>query len=240
MVKTQKTKMIAIIALVVAICGMTLGFAAFSNTLTISSSATVTPNDSDFNVKAYGVIAFSGMNDLNNFSQYVSDVRAKAFVVDDGSASVMPTGMDAIIDNNGKAITISNLSASFTGVSQRIAYIFIIENKGLYKAYLDFSKFNFDDDGIFMGNVNSCGGKDGASSTLIEGACDSIYTEWQFSDSNYTTIEYDGMYEIAPNDFIILIGSIIYDKNGVLTDEPITINFDNIEIEFSSYSGENN
>lgn len=240
MVKTQKTKMIAIIALVVAICGMTLGFAAFSNTLTISSSAIVTPNESDFNLKAYGVIDINGLADLANFSKYISDVSAKYMVVESGDASVAPTGTDAIIDNKGKTITISNLSASFTGVNQRIVYYFIIKNEGLYKSYLDFSKFNFDDDGIFMGNVNSCGGKDGASSTLIEGACDSIYTEWQFYDSTFSRIEYDGMYEIAPNDFIMLIGSIIYDKNGVLTDEPITINFDNIEIEFSSYSGENN
>ena len=34
---------------------MTVGFAAFSTTLNISSSATVTPNSEDFKIVAYGL-----------------------------------------------------------------------------------------------------------------------------------------------------------------------------------------
>ncbi|MBQ3511969.1 MAG: hypothetical protein IJA30_06735 [Bacilli bacterium] len=48
MEKERQIKLLSIIALVVAITGMTLGFAAFSTTLNISSSATVTPNSEDF------------------------------------------------------------------------------------------------------------------------------------------------------------------------------------------------
>ena len=43
----RKTKIITIVALVIAIFGMTLGFAAFSATLNISTSATVAPNSED-------------------------------------------------------------------------------------------------------------------------------------------------------------------------------------------------
>ena len=50
MEKTRQIKILSIVALVVAIAGMTLGFAAFSTTLSISSSATVTPNSDDFKV----------------------------------------------------------------------------------------------------------------------------------------------------------------------------------------------
>ena len=39
-----------IVALCVAALCLTLGFAAFSNTLTISSSATVTPEEADFKI----------------------------------------------------------------------------------------------------------------------------------------------------------------------------------------------
>ena len=54
MEKERQVKLLSIIALVVAITGMTLGFAAFSTTLNISSSATVTPNSSDFKINVYG------------------------------------------------------------------------------------------------------------------------------------------------------------------------------------------
>ena len=50
MEKTRQMKILSIIALVVAIAGMTLGFASFSTTLSISSSATVIPNSEDFKV----------------------------------------------------------------------------------------------------------------------------------------------------------------------------------------------
>ena len=50
MEKDRSTKIIAIAALLIGIVGLSLGFAAFSNTLTISSSAEVTPDQSAFNV----------------------------------------------------------------------------------------------------------------------------------------------------------------------------------------------
>ena len=48
------------------------------------------------------------------------------------------------------------------------------------------------------------------------------------------------MYEIEPNEFIMLTGSIVYGKNGILADGSIEIDFDTIEMEFSSSSGDNN
>ena len=53
--KNQKQKIMAIVALCISVLGLTLGFAAFSNTLTISSSATVTPDSKDFKLVLYGV-----------------------------------------------------------------------------------------------------------------------------------------------------------------------------------------
>ena len=46
----RSSKIIAVAALCVAVVGLTLGFAAFSNTLTIESSANVKPDASTFNV----------------------------------------------------------------------------------------------------------------------------------------------------------------------------------------------
>lgn len=50
MERDRKQKFIVMIALMVAIASMSLGFAAFSTTLNISSSATVSPDSSNFNV----------------------------------------------------------------------------------------------------------------------------------------------------------------------------------------------
>ena len=50
MEKSRTSKIIAVVALVVAVLGLSLGFAAFSNTLTISSSATVSPDSGDFDI----------------------------------------------------------------------------------------------------------------------------------------------------------------------------------------------
>ena len=48
--RVNKTKYFLVVGVLLAIAGVTLGFAAFSNTLTIKSSATVTPDASTFNV----------------------------------------------------------------------------------------------------------------------------------------------------------------------------------------------
>ena len=53
--KDRKVQILSIVALVLAITGMSLGFAAFSSTLTISSSATVTPNSDDFSMTFLGL-----------------------------------------------------------------------------------------------------------------------------------------------------------------------------------------
>ena len=43
-------RMVSIIALVLGVVGVTLGYAAFSNTLTITSTAEVHPDENNFNV----------------------------------------------------------------------------------------------------------------------------------------------------------------------------------------------
>ena len=49
MEKDRGGRVIAIVALLVGVVGLTIGFAAFTNTLTIQSDASVTPDDSLLN-----------------------------------------------------------------------------------------------------------------------------------------------------------------------------------------------
>ena len=50
MIDNKTYKYIAVAALLLGIVGVTLGYAAFSSTLNITSSAEVTPDSSTFNV----------------------------------------------------------------------------------------------------------------------------------------------------------------------------------------------
>ena len=50
MERDRSAKIIAIVALCIAIVGLSIGFAAFSSNLTISSSANVKPDPSSFDV----------------------------------------------------------------------------------------------------------------------------------------------------------------------------------------------
>lgn len=74
--KQRKTKIILIVILMFVIVGMNIGFAVFSNVLIINSSATVSPNESDFRVIVYG---FVDQDEMNSFmlegSSYVPDIE---------------------------------------------------------------------------------------------------------------------------------------------------------------------
>ena len=48
---SRKQKLLVVLALVIAIASLSIGFAAFSTTLNISPSANVTPNSDSFSVK---------------------------------------------------------------------------------------------------------------------------------------------------------------------------------------------
>lgn len=50
MERNKKTKVIAIVALIIGVIGLSIGFAAFSSILNIQSSANVKPDNSTMNV----------------------------------------------------------------------------------------------------------------------------------------------------------------------------------------------
>ncbi len=113
MEKNKSSKIIAIIALIVAVIGLSLGFAAFSSILTIQSSADVTPSESDFKV------VFATTDDEG------SEVTATT------------TGEGATADNATISDTkITGLKAKFTKPGQSVTYTFKAKNESDYDAYL--------------------------------------------------------------------------------------------------------
>lgn len=157
--KDKKARAIAIVAVLVGVLGLSLGFAAFSSTLTIKSSAEVVPDANVFNVD------FSKNSDS---------------VVDDDIVPVLdPTGVtgftatNAVIDNDNGDAVIKNLHATFTEPGQKATYNFYTRNAGEIKAYLKSVTFsNVSGESA----IKKCTPKttDGGTNSLVQAACQGI------------------------------------------------------------------
>ena len=127
MVENRAYKVMIVLALVLGVVGVTLGYAAFSNTLTINSAAEVTPDSSNFNV---------------DFSSTDLSVATNPVV-----ATLTPnnvtgfTATNGTIDNTSDP-TITGLKATFTEPGQKATYSFYSYNAGQYIAYLNAITFN--------------------------------------------------------------------------------------------------
>lgn len=92
----RSQKLLMIIALIMGIASLSIGFAAFSTTLNISSSASVSPNSGDFKIR---------------FSTSSSSTVVGPVIASYKSAGV--TATDGVIVNNSTP-TITNISATFS------------------------------------------------------------------------------------------------------------------------------
>ena len=229
MEKNRQTKVIAIIALVVAVIGMSVGFAAFSNTLTISSSATVTPNEEDFKLVAYGVgqqLEEEIMEDTSIYTSTTTSIPWKYWGA---------TGTAATINNNSAAGTISftNLEAGFTQPDQLVDYWFIIKNEGAYDAYIDITNFK----NYASSNISkTCTPGTGATTTLVNAACEGITaTVEAFSNTAGTSLDsVERSFNLEAGDFIYAHVLISYLPTAARSDGPFTVDFEDLTISFST------
>lgn len=155
-------KIISVVALLLGVVGVTLGYAAFSSTLKIESSAEVVPNDSNFNV---------------DFSSSSSSV-VENDITPTLSANVTGfSATDAEIDNSGNPV-ISNLHATFTEPGQSVTYTFYAYNSGQYLAYLNSI--------VFTGN-KTCTARTNTDQGLVDTACTGISLSVQVTGIDSTT-----------------------------------------------------
>ena len=144
---TRKQKLFIVMALFIAIASLSIGFAAFSTTLNISSSASVNPNSDNFKVK------FSSSAD----SLAVNPIKPEVSGVE------RPNASNATIINS-LTPSISNISVTFAnwGYASYTAYI---RNEGEYTAYLNSIIFNGD---------KVCAAVGDTSESLVQEACEDI------------------------------------------------------------------
>ena len=213
--RDRSTKVIAIVALCVAVFGLSVGFAAFSNDLTITSEATVKPNASDFDVN------FSS----SNTSETDGDVTATP-----SNESV--TAEPATI-SNATAPTISGIEVQFTEPGQSATYSFFAHNAGKYKAFLNNVSFKKATDAAT--NI-ACVAAEGTNAAMVASACDGIsikvkvgtttfegstptITSHELTIDQYepveVTIEYASGAARADGDFQVNIGDIVLTYGSV-------------------------
>ncbi len=161
MEKDRTSKIIAMVALVVAIVGLSLGFAAFSKQLTITPGASVSASAEDsFSVK------FSTVNT----GQTEGDVKGTPGGEDGATAE------DATLAQT----TISGLKAKFTKANQTVTYKFYVHNDGEMDAYLT---------GINFSNPNPTCAATSAQDTnteLVEAACSHLKVSVKIDTETYS------------------------------------------------------
>ena len=158
MEKNNGGKIIAVIALVVAVAGLSLGFAAFSTSLKIDTAANVTTGTSNWN------IGFS--TDGTN----IADVTTASTV------NANETGNPGVIDVTKYTIGQNTNATLSTTTGSSVSYDLSILNKGTLDARLE--SVNFDDVAITCTNATG-------SSTQIEGVAGAGTTS---TGGNSTTI----------------------------------------------------
>lgn len=144
MEKDKTGRIIAIVALVVAVISLSLGFATFTTNLTIDTSANVTGNSSNWNV------GFS--TDGSNIAS-VSTASTKA---------ANESGNPGVIDVKKYTISQNTRATLTTTAGSSVSYNLSILNKGSIPAYLD--SVNFEN------AVVSCSNVAAGSSRLVEGS----------------------------------------------------------------------
>ncbi len=163
--KRRNTKIIIIMILLVLVTGLSIGFAVFSDNLTISSSALVSADPSNFKV-----LFSSKENTLTTGSVATSSVTGKDTKAD-----------NATINNNGSSPSISGLKAMFKVPNSTINYTFYVTNQGSYTAYLN--EINFAN--ISGQNVKKkCTAKAGTSQASVDEACKYIAISINFGTDN--------------------------------------------------------
>ncbi len=209
---SRSFKVIAVIALIIGIVGVTLGYAAFSNTLTISSEAMVSPDPETFNV---------------DFSSSSSSVETNPIV-----ASLNPTGItnftatNGTIDNSADPV-ISNLKATFTEPGQTATYRFYSYNLGNYIAYLK---------SIVFEGTKTCTANVGTTQSQVDSACNGITLNVKVGTEEVTNTSLANItnHSLGINASEEIVVTISYTTGSALADGDFSVTLPNIVLTYRS------
>lgn len=228
--KDKKLRVVALVALCISVLGLSLGFAAFSNTLTISSSATVSPDETDFDINIYGMEE-NALCDRD----FSFDLLSSATIGAPDCNSTSKSATVSEISDSGKSVTISNIEVGFSEPDEDAYYYYLIKNEGEYDAYLDVDSLVE----LFNGKTGTCVPSDDANVDMVNKACESIklYVALTGVDGdNYVDVSQSSVYKLGKGSTILVEMGIRYKKDGERADGDFSVDFDDIVLEFTSVS----
>lgn len=209
----RKQQLTIILVLVAVISTISVGFAAFSSTLNISSSATVTPNSDDFN------IVFSS-------SQYAITTR------DDSETLVSGVGTNGAVGGitNLYRKSASGLIVQFTEPGQSLSTTIYAHNIGEYDAYLTGITFeNVDGE-----NQKVCTASSDASDSLVQAACEGINISINVGGTNYEYGEAISNHVLPKGSVEQIIITVTYEADAGRADGNFDIEFGEISLNYST------
>ena len=226
---------ITIAALIIAIVGLSIGFAAFANTLTISSSASVNPSDENF------IVQFSKYQD-SDATGTLNPITPTALTSDYGENGLIP-------DSNKKSL--QDLKATFTAPGQSVTYELYVRNTGAYVAYLkDLSFANAEHAtgsetykhcyaATIDSNNQSIPAAQQATPSLVSAACEGISVSVTIGTASNITPESAskslGNQALSANGgYVSASVTITYAANAAYVDGPMEVEFGDISFTASS------
>ena len=209
----KRTNLYILGALLLGVVSISIGFAAFSNTLKIQSQANVTPDESTFKV----VFSSDG-------TTYKTD-----------PVPGTPTGAGVTVDNgtidNTTNPTITGLHASFKSPGQKAVYNFFVHNKGDYLAHLNSITFK---------GSKTCTAGNGATQSLVDAACSSITMKVEIGSLSVTETTQNITGEtIEAGAFEPISVTIEYASNGPRVDGAFEIGFPDVSLYYGTTGGTN-
>ena len=211
----RKQQLTIILVLVAVISTISVGFAAFSSTLNISSSATVTPNSSDFKVV------------LTHSYDYIPTYSngCEVFGADYGGGANY---------SNPPCVTansVSGLGGFFTAPNQYVEMTVYAVNKGKYDAYL--KNINFNNVLGYSTNI-VCTPETGATPELVEEACKGISIDIQVNNNIYYNTSALNNQKLEINDYDTIKLTIRYAENSARADGPFTVSIGDVSFDYST------
>lgn len=217
--KNRSGYTLSIIALVIAVIGVAIGYSAFSTALRVEANATVTATEENFKV------VFSDNQDSVTTNDVVPSKTPESI-----------TATNAKINNAGDP-TISGLSAVFTEPGQEVSYTFYVHNTGQYNAFLKSIIYQNSTDGTSPKVCKAVTAENGATNELVQSACEGISLETKVGNDVTTTgsqTDITGK-QLSKNESETVTVTIKYATNAERADGDFTISFGDITLDYNSF-----
>lgn len=215
MEKNRRNKILAVIILLIAVGGLSLGFSAFSTALSIKSSANIKPKGDAFKVA---------------FSSNSTTLETNPIAPTKNPTTLNAT--NATIDNT-QTPTISNLSVTFDEPGQKVSYTFYAYNSGKYDAYLKSITFK-----NVPANSQSkvCTPIGEVNNELVQSACNGIKLKVKVGSTSEISGSLNNItgHKLLKGNFEPIILTIEYESSATLADGDFSVKFGDISLDYSS------